>query len=117
MSEIERNAAADNSSKKKGGGMASASDEGGNYDALIEDAMDLVTLGDIASTTAIQRKLGVGYARAGRIMDQLEELGFVGAAEGNKPRKVLVSRAQYLEMKAAGNEPESAPEDYDIFSD
>ncbi len=117
MSEIERNAAADNSSKKKGGSAASAADEGGNYDALIEDAMDLVTLGDIASTTAIQRKLGVGYARAGRIMDQLEELGFVGAAEGNKPRKVLVSRAQYLEMKAAGSEPDTVPEEYDIFSD
>lgn len=117
MSEIERNAAADNSGKKKSGG-ASVGDEGGNYDALIEDAMDLITLADIASTTAIQRKLGVGYARAGRIMDQLEELGFVSAAEGNKPRKVLVSRAQYLEMKAAGNEPEtSGEEDYDIFSD
>ncbi len=117
MSEIERNAAADNSGKKKSGG-ASVADEGGNYDALIEDAMDLITLADIASTTAIQRKLGVGYARAGRIMDQLEELGFVSAAEGNKPRKVLVSRAQYLEMKAAGNEPETpSGDDYDIFSD
>lgn len=118
MSEIERNAAADNSTKKKGS-AASAADEGGNYDALIEDAMDLVTLGDIASTTAIQRKLGVGYARAGRIMDQLEELGFVGAAEGNKPRKVLVSRAQYLEMKASGSnsQDDGVPEEYDIFSD
>ncbi len=120
MSEIERNAAAENSSKKKGGSaVASSGDEGGNYDALIEDAMDLVTLGDIASTTAIQRKLGVGYARAGRIMDQLEELGFVGAADGNKPRKVLVSRAQYLEMKALSfsDENEAVPEEYDIFSD
>ena len=118
MSEIERNAAADNSGKKKSGGGASVADEGGNYDALIDDAMDLITLADIASTTAIQRKLGVGYARAGRIMDQLEELGFVSAAEGNKPRKVLVSRAQYLEMKAAGNEPETeSGDDYDIFSD
>ncbi|MBQ7294907.1 MAG: DNA translocase FtsK [Clostridia bacterium] len=117
MSEIERNATADNSSKKKGS-AASAADEGGNYDALIDDAMDLVTLGDIASTTAIQRKLGVGYARAGRIMDQLEELGFVGAADGNKPRKVLVSRAQYLEMKASGSsQDEGVPEEYDIFSD
>ena len=117
MSEIERNAVADNSGGKKKSGGASVGDEGGNYDALIEDAMDLITLADIASTTAIQRKLGVGYARAGRIMDQLEELGFVSAAEGNKPRKVLVSRAQYLEMKAAGNEPETSDEEYDIFSD
>ena len=50
-------------------------------------------------------------------MDQLEELGFVSPAEGNKPRRVLVSRAQYLEMKAAGNEPEATNEEYDIFSD
>ena len=117
MSEIERNAVAENSGGKKKSGGASVGDDGGNYDALIEDAMDLITLADIASTTAIQRKLGVGYARAGRIMDQLEELGFVSAAEGNKPRKVLVSRAQYLEMKAAGNEPETSDEEYDIFSD
>lgn len=117
MSEIERNAAAENTGKKKSGAGASVGEDGGNYDALIDDAMDLVTLADIASTTAIQRKLGVGYARAGRIMDQLEELGFVSPAEGNKPRKVLVSRAQYLEMKAAGNEPASSEEEYDIFSD
>lgn len=117
MSEIERNATAEATSGKKKGSAAASGDDGGNYDALIDDAMDLVTLGDIASTTALQRKLGVGYARAGRIMDQLEELGFVGPADGNKPRKVLVSRAQYLEMKAAGNEPEASSDDYDIFTD
>lgn len=116
MSEIERNAVADNSTGKKKS-ASGADDGGGNYDAFIDDAMDLVTLGDIASTTAIQRKLGVGYARAGRIMDQLEELGFVGPADGNKPRKVLVSRAQYLEMKASGNDPESTADDYDILTD
>lgn len=116
MSEIEKNATVDNSSGKKKS-AASSSDDGGNYDAFIDDAMDLVTLADIASTTAIQRKLGVGYARAGRIMDQLEELGFVGPADGNKPRKVLVTRAQYLEMKAAGNDSTGDAEDYDILSD
>lgn len=116
MSEIEKNATVDNSSGKKKS-ASSSSDDGGNYDAFIDDAMDLVTLADIASTTAIQRKLGVGYARAGRIMDQLEELGFVGPADGNKPRKVLVTRAQYLEMKAAGNDSTSDAEDYDILSD
>lgn len=115
MSEIERNATVDNSSSKKK--SAVATDDGGNYDAFIDDAMDLVTLGDMASTTALQRKLGVGYARAGRIMDQLEELGFVGPADGNKPRKVLVTRAQYLEMKASGNEPENVADSYDVLSD
>lgn len=115
MSEIERNAVADNSGAKKK--SASSSEDGNNYDALIDDAMDLVTMADIASTTAIQRKLGVGYARAGRIMDQLEEIGFVGPADGNKPRKVLVSRAQYLEMKASGNDETAQADDYDILSD
>lgn len=115
MSEIERNAVADNSGAKKK--SASSSEDGNNYDALIDDAMDLVTMADIASTTAIQRKLGVGYARAGRIMDQLEEIGFVGPADGNKPRKVLVSRAQYLEMKASGNNETAQADDYDILSD
>ncbi len=112
MQEIERNATAE---KKKGGSGASASDgEDSQLDALIEEAMNVVTELNSASTTVIQRKLSVGYARAARIMDQLEQLGYVSAAEGNKPRKVLITRAQFLEMKARG---EDGSEDYDVLSD
>ena len=112
MAEIERNAVAD---KKKGsGGAVDASDDDTQFDPLLDDAMDIVTQMESASTTYIQRKLSVGYARAARIMDQLEQIGFISPAEGNKPRKALVTRAQYLEMKASKETPQ---EDYDVLSD
>ena len=112
MAEIERNAVVD---KKKGSTSASdSSDDDTQFDPLIDDAMDIVTQMESASTTYIQRKLSVGYARAARIMDQLEQIGFISPAEGNKPRKALVTRAQYLEMKAS---KETVQEDYDVLSD
>ena len=111
MQEIERNATAD---KKKGGSASSGDSDDSPLDALIEEAMNVVTELNSASTTVIQRKLSVGYARAARIMDQLEQLGYVSPAEGNKPRKVLITRAQFLEMKARG---EASDDDYDVLSD
>ncbi len=112
MAEIERNAVVD---KKKGASSISDSgDDDTNYDPLLDEAMDIVTQMEAASTTYIQRKLSVGYARAARIMDQLEQLGFISPAEGNKPRKALVTRAQYLEMKASKETPTN---DYDVLSD
>lgn len=111
MQEIEKNAVAD---KKKPGATSSGDGEESQLDALIEEAMNVVTELNSASTTVIQRKLSVGYARAARIMDQLEQLGYVSPAEGNKPRKVLITRTQFLEMRARG---ESADEDYDVLSD
>ena len=112
MAEIERNAVADK--KKSGGNGMDASDEDTQFDPLLDDAMDIVTQMESASTTYIQRKLSVGYARAARIMDQLEQIGFISPAEGNKPRKALVTRAQYLEMKASKETPQ---EEYDVLSD
>ncbi|MBR6568299.1 MAG: DNA translocase FtsK [Clostridia bacterium] len=114
MDEIERNAVAD---KKKGGssgGGSIADDSDGEYDDMLDDAVNVITELNSASTTVLQRKLRVGYARAARIMDELEQLGYVSAAEGNKPRKVLVSRSQYLEMKAGAD---VANDDFDILSD
>ncbi|MBQ9903014.1 MAG: DNA translocase FtsK [Clostridia bacterium] len=87
--EIERNSL-DNS------GESSAEFEG--KDEFFEKAVEVVTEAGQASTSMLQRRLGVGYARAGRIIDQLEEHGIIGPHEGSKPRAVLLSRTQWLEM-------------------
>ncbi|WP_414713607.1 FtsK/SpoIIIE family DNA translocase [Schnuerera sp.] len=64
----------------------------GERDELLSDAAYLVTQEGQASISLLQRKLRVGYARAARIVDEMEELGIVGGHEGSKPRKVLVSK-------------------------
>lgn len=74
------------SSAKKG-----ASQGGG--DAFVDDAVRIVCQYDRASASLLQRKLSIGYARAARILDTLEELGIVGPGEGSKPRDVLVRNA------------------------
>jgi S-DNA-T family DNA segregation ATPase FtsK/SpoIIIE len=61
-----------------------------DQDELLEDAVDLVVETGRASTTFLQRRLGIGYPRASRLMDQLEEEGIVGPADGSRPREVLV---------------------------
>ena len=52
-----------------------------------------------ASTSSLQRKLKLGYARAARVMDELENMGIVGAYEGAKPRKVLISKQDWADRK------------------
>ena len=67
-------------------------------DEFFDKAVEVVTEAGQASTSMLQRRLGVGYARAGRIIDQLEEQGIIGPYEGSKPRAVLITRTQWLEM-------------------
>ena len=67
-----------------------------NIDPLFEDAARMVVSTQKGSTSDLQRRLGMGYARAGRVMDQLEGAGIVGPQEGSKPRQVLV--ADYSEL-------------------
>jgi S-DNA-T family DNA segregation ATPase FtsK/SpoIIIE len=71
----------------------------GNDEMLIERAIDIVVEMGQASTSSLQRKLKLGYARAARIVDELEEMGIVGASEGAKPRKVLMSKSEWAERK------------------
>ena len=61
-------------------------------------AIEVVIDAGQASTSLLQRKLKLGYARAARIMDQMEEKGIVGPYEGSKPRQVLITKTQWQEM-------------------
>jgi DNA segregation ATPase FtsK/SpoIIIE, S-DNA-T family len=78
--------------EKGGGGLFSDSLEGGEDDDLYEDARMTVIEAGKASTSYLQRKLGVGYARAAKLIDMLEERGVIGPGNGAKPRDVLEGR-------------------------
>ena len=92
---IEKNAIQDS-------GKTSSGEDAGDYDDLLPKALDVIMELGQASTSMIQRKLSVGYARAGRIMDQIEQRGIVGPSEGAKPRQILITKEQYLQLKASG---------------
>lgn len=85
-------------------GLADTSPTGGSAtgpaDPLLWEAANLVVSSQVGSTSYIQRRLSVGYARAGRIMDMLEERGVVGPANGSKPRDVLVDEMELETLKA-----------------
>ncbi len=75
------------------------SEDTGKADALLEKAMETVIRSGIASASFLQRKLGVGYARAARLIDLLEEKGVVGGYEGSKPRAVLMTLEEWEKLK------------------
>ena len=75
----------------------------GSEDELFEEAVRTICQYDRASASLLQRRLRVGYARAARLLDELEAAGIVGAGEGSKPRDVLVRNAEeYLQARAGG---------------
>ena len=79
------------------GGDAFADDE--DADDMLTAAIDIVVESGQASTSMLQRRLKLGYSRAARIIDQMEERGIVGEFEGSKPRKILITRDEWREMK------------------
>lgn len=101
MVEIERQAAVD---KKQKTGLP---EDGPGDDPMLNDAIRVVVENGMASTSLLQRKLKLGYARAARIVDEMEQRGVVGPYEGSKPRKVLITKDQLMEREAAGADDEA----------
>jgi S-DNA-T family DNA segregation ATPase FtsK/SpoIIIE len=73
------------------GGVVMDFDSGGGDDDMYKDALRVVVDSGKASTSLLQRRLRIGYARAARIIEQMEEQGVIGAADGSRPREVLIS--------------------------
>ena len=71
-------------------------------DELLEQAVDIIIEQNAASVSILQRRLGIGYPRAARLIDVMEQKHIIGPFEGSKPRKVLINRTDWLEMKARG---------------
>lgn len=95
---------------EKSGDNSSDVPTGDGSDAdVIDRAVEVLCEAGQASVSYLQRKLKLGYARAARVMDQLEELGVVGPYEGSKPRSVLVTKEMWLQRKLINNDTVSAP--------
>ena len=88
----------------KKGSSGTDSDDESDSDPMFQQAVDVVIDAGQASTSLLQRRCKLGYARAARIMDEMEQKGIIGPYEGAKPRAVLISRQQWLEMQM--NQPE-----------
>lgn len=86
-------------------------DSGGDADPLLSKAIEIVVDAGQASVSLVQRRLSVGYSRAGRLIDQMEQRGIIGPHEGSKPRRVLVTKAEYLAMLEGASLAESEAED------
>ena len=89
--------------KEKGGKSAGAPEPAGESpdDELLTAAVDVVLETGQASVSMLQRRLKLGYARAARLVDQMEERGYVGPFEGSKPRQLLIDKAKWQELKMA----------------
>ena len=85
----------------EGGALdAMSGGDSGSSNDLFEQAVETVIENGSASVSVLQRRLGIGYPRAARLIDELEKKQIIGPFEGSKPRKILVTKTEWLEMKA-----------------
>jgi len=95
MGEIEKAAESKGSGEKVSSGDSGSND----YDDLLPQAVDVIFETGQASVSMLQRRLKLGYSRAARIVDQMEEMGVVGPFEGSKPRTILITKDQWRQMQ------------------
>ncbi|MGM9663502.1 MAG: DNA translocase FtsK, partial [Eubacteriales bacterium] len=116
---IEKEAARCGQKKGSGGGLAAATAEGegdDKADPMLDSAIKLAIESGKISTSLIQRKLSLGFGRAAKLIDIMEQRGIVSAPDGQKPRNVLITYDQYLEMSMQNPPSESEEiEDSDEF--
>ena len=114
MAEIEQHAAnADKKGKSSGsaGAYPGGEEDGEEQDERFEDGVEAILEVGQASVSMLQRRLKLGYARAARLMDQIEAKGIVGPSEGAKPRQILITKDQWRQMQSGqpiGEEPTPA---------
>lgn len=114
LDEIEKRARESVKGNKKGiTGSMGGTDADGDFvddgdDVLLPRAVELVLKAGMASTSGLQRSLGVGHSRAGRLMDQMEKKGYIGPYQGSKPRDVLITADQWNEIRATQGEGSEA---------
>lgn len=109
MEQIEKRAEQSGKPETKG-----ASADAGDGDELLPAAVEVILETGQASVSMLQRRLKLGYARAARIVDEMEERGIVGPFEGAKPRQLLITREQWAQMQNGTYAPENPPVEEEI---
>ena len=99
MAEIDKKAAESGKTGSGSSGSTAAETDGSDGDEMLPAAVDVILETGQASVSMLQRRLKLGYARAARIMDEMEERGIVGPFEGSKPRQLLITREQWQAIK------------------
>ena len=106
MEQINQNAA-DTGKPAKGGAEDHTGSGSGFEDELLPAAVEVILETGQASVSMLQRRLKLGYARAARIVDEMEEKGIVGPFEGSKPRQLLITKEQWQQMQNGGQTAEN----------
>ena len=118
MEDIERKSAQTGNAKDKNAAGSAAEPTADEFagDEMLPEAVDVILETGQASVSMLQRRLKLGYARAARIVDEMEEMGIVGPFMGSKPRTILVTKEQWQQMRSGGVQAEQLaveePEDF-----
>lgn len=95
---IDEEAAKCTTGGKKGTSSAGSGEVEGGLDPKFKEALEIAVDSGKVATSLLQRRLEVGYGRAAKIIDQMEQMGYVSAPDGNKPRKVLISKEDFMQL-------------------